>query len=520
MNRLRKLPIIAKLMAKDDQQSGVVLVLTAFVLVVLMGMAAFAVDLGWIYYSQLNTRKAAEAAALAGVVHMPLPSCADPVFGTDPHTVAQELAVAHGYIDGSSGVNVTPSAGANCNQLTVSIDNPINTFFMRVFGIDTVTISEQATAEQLPPLKIGSDESYLGEDPDDSTRDRDFFLAISGRDRGKGQGDAYAALWYDGSDGGDYQSNVVEHRDPSYWYAVEVLEGSASAGQSMNIQIYDGVTHDGDGDGSSHPQDGPTYDWQFGVDYGSPDAREDGSENITVFRVYAPDATPSVWTDNSNLLCSTTFHSLGHGLYELAAENAWATICPIASAQVGYYVVEVSVTGNTNVINGFSMRSVVGGSTSNDTQVYGLGAMSLWQFDTDSNPSFKVARLDEVYAGSELLINLWDISDIGTSATLEFLNPNAAAQINNIDCTVQTRSETGGSPSGFGSDSGGSNCRVSFDDRQYNNQWLDFKFEVPGDYTCTGADCWVYVLYTVSGSITDRTTWTASVNGQPIHLVP
>jgi hypothetical protein len=47
------------------------------------------------------------------------------------------------------------------------------------------------------------------------------------------------------------------------------------------------------------------------------------------------------------------------------------------------------------------MRSVVGRvERYNDTQVYGLGAMSLWQTDMPiRRPVFKIARLDEVYAG-------------------------------------------------------------------------------------------------------------------------
>jgi len=517
MSFLKKVPI-ARRFFREDGENGVVLVLTALSMVILMGMAAFAVDLGWLYYSQLNVRKAAEAAALAGVVHMPLPACSDPVLGTEPYDVALSIASTHGYNHGANAT-VAPSKGANCNQLTVSIGSTVDTFFMRVFGRDAFNINETATAEQLPPLKIGSDESYLGEDPTDPARDRDFFLAISGRDRGKGQGDAYSALWYDGSHGGDYDSNV-EHEHPSYWYAVEVVPGSSSEGQSVAIQIYDGVVHDQDGDGNGNNQDGPTWDWQYGENAGSPDARQDGSETVTLFRVYAPDATPNDWKDNSTLLCSTDYHGLGDGQYESAAENAWDTICTIPNAAAGIYVVEVSVTGNTNVINGFSMRTIVGGSSYNDTQVYGLGAMSLWQFDTGSNPVFKIARLDEVYAGSELIISLWDVSDIGTSATITFGNPNGSAPINSIDCTVQTRSESGGGASGYGSDSGGANCRLAFTDRQYNNRWIDFRFDVPGDYTCSGGDCWVYVSYAVSGSITDRTTWTASVNGQPIHLVP
>jgi hypothetical protein len=393
---------------------------------------------------------------------------------------------------------------------------------MRVFGRNSFNINETATAEQLPPLKIGSDESYLGEDPViGGSRLRQFYLAISGAERGKGSGDAYAAIKLDNG------SANSESRDPSYWYAVEVVPGSASEGGSVAIQVYDGVTHDTDGDGNNVGGDGPAEDWQYaaGNTAGAPagGASDNGSRNVTVFRVYAPDATPSEWTDNSVLLCSDAFHSKGSSSYESSARNAWKTICTIPNAAAGIYVVEVSVQNETNVINGFSLRTTVGGSTTNDTEVYGLGAMSLWQTDTGSNPVFKILRLDEVYAGSELVVSLWDVSDIGASSsgTLEFDNPtNPSAPINSIDCRKQVRYDTGAVKSPYGSDSGAANCYLSFNTGDYNNNWIDFKFDIPSDYTCSGSDCWVYVSYGVSGGITDRTTWTASVNGQPIHLVP
>ncbi len=519
MRLLRKLPLVRRL-SHDDRERGVVLVLTALSLVILLGMAAFAVDLGWLYYNQLKVEKAAEAAALAGVVHMPLPGCGDPVLGTEAYATALELAFSQGYEHGANAT-VTPSKGANCNQLSVNVATTVDTFFMRVFGRDSFKINETATAEQLPPLKIGSDESYLGEDPTlGGARLRQFYLAISGKDRGKGSGDAYASWWLDGG------SLNFERRSPAYWYAVEVVPGSASEGHSVQIQVYDGVTHDTDGDGNNVGGDGPAEDWQYGsgatAGAAGGYASDPGSKNVTVFKVYAPDATPNQWKDNSVQLCYADYHSRGSGSYESGAKNAWDTICTIPNASAGIYVVEVSVQNDTNVINGFSLRTLVGGSTSNDTQVYGLGAMSLWQTDTGSNPVFKIARLDEVYAGAELVISLWDVSDIGSSSsgTLQFDNPNAAAPINNIDCKMQVRFDSGGVKSPYAPDDGRANCYLTFNTGDYNNDWLDFKFTVPPDYTCSGDDCWVYVSYGVSAGITDRTTWTASVNGQPIHLVP
>ncbi len=88
---------------KTAAEKGAVLILVAASLTVLIGMTAMSVDYGWLYYNQLNTRKAAEAAALAGVVHMPLPDCADPTESTDPYTSAIDVAARNGYTDDVGG---------------------------------------------------------------------------------------------------------------------------------------------------------------------------------------------------------------------------------------------------------------------------------------------------------------------------------------------------------------------------------------------------------------------------------
>lgn len=520
----------------ESPQSGAVLVLVAASLVVLMGMAALAVDYGWLYYSQLNTRKAAEAAALAGVVHMPLPNCANPGAGTQPYISAIDVASRNGY-SGVSGATVSPAMGGTCARLKVTINNQVDTFFLKVFGINQLYISEDATAEQLPALKLGSDEPYLGEDPDGgSSRDRNFFLAISGEDRTKGQGDAFAAQRRDG--GGNNPEYVV----PSYYYAFEIPVGSGLIGQTVNVQIYDPQAVDKGGRGNSGPN-GNTNDWVY---RDNSSTATDGWNSKTRFRVYQPDATPNQWTDNSTLVngsCDDTYrgasdsYGASHSNYDPSFDDTWVSTCTIGSATSGTYVIEVSSdygsSDGTDMINGFSIRGANSSgspvSSSSDLQVYGLGSMSLWQFDTGSNPVFKIARLDEVYAGSSLIVSLWDVSDIGSSASIEFVGATSGS--NPIDCEVRRSNDSGNPTTGWMGDSNGgsgSTCKLNFSNRQYNNQWLDFRFDVPADYTCPAGNgsspsspgCWIFVSYDVSGSITDRTTWSASIDGQPIHLIP
>ena len=52
-------------------ERGAILPLMAFFLVVLIGVAAMAVDLGWLFWQSIEIHHGADAAALAGVVYEP-----------------------------------------------------------------------------------------------------------------------------------------------------------------------------------------------------------------------------------------------------------------------------------------------------------------------------------------------------------------------------------------------------------------------------------------------------------------
>ena len=138
---------------RDDQsERGAVLVMTAAAMILLLAMAAMAIDVGWLLLNGSRAKHAAEAAALAGVVHIHTEEAE--AFG-----VARAIAAANGYVDGSLGgsANVNPSRIAdNENRLRVQVTAPVGTFFMKAFGIHTVDLTREATAEFVPlPLLAG-----------------------------------------------------------------------------------------------------------------------------------------------------------------------------------------------------------------------------------------------------------------------------------------------------------------------------------------------------------------------------
>lgn len=487
----------SELLVEGDQQEsgserGATLVLASAVLIVLIGMAGFAVDLGWLYSQRTEATKAAESAALAGVVHMPNPSYQPWGPGAEAFDVARDLADRKGYEHGVNAT-VTPLQVAGFpNRLRVDVSSNVRTFFMRVFGVDTIQLDSTATAEQTPPLKIGSDEPRLGGVSDN------FFVAINGTRRGKGSGDPYSTKCIGTAHDCTSLENTIEFRDPAYYYAIEVPP--SEVGETLSVQIFDGP----------HNNSNATTE-----EYNAVDGKFDLS-----FRLFRPDSTPAEPSDNSDVVCSKTFH------YETDSGklNKWDTLdgCPVV-AELGIYVLEVDIveqlpnpgpSGNNKPVSAFAIRALAGGDPDNDLAVFGLGSMSLWMPKPGTNPVFKIVKLEEFYAGTELILSLFDAGDLNGTAILQI-----TGELSGTECDVRIRRANGTIKSNWGSDDGGSNCLLNVSNKEYNNEWIDLRFDIPSTYTCS-SDCWVFVDFAFANDPFERTTWTAAINGLPVHLVP
>ncbi|MFV2000321.1 MAG: pilus assembly protein TadG-related protein [Acidimicrobiia bacterium] len=485
---------------ESRRERGAVLVVVAAGLVAFMGFSAFAVDLGWIYLQSSNVKKAAEAAALAAVVHMPLttPQVAGSEImpGVAASDAADAIAVEHGYSASSTKV----SRWAKSTQVRVDVSSSTNTFFMSFFGIDTIQLSRFAVAEQLPPLKLGSDGNRLGSYYDDSGNlvvDENYWLGVNGERRRKQDGDPFSTRC-EGSSGCSGTPNPL-HRVPSYFFAVDVPAGDVGA--NINVLIYDGSNDNG------------------GLDL-TDDLASGGNDRFT-FSLIEPDSTPADPSDNRANAggaiagCTRVFDNA-------VGSDVWLSVCSFTPTKQGIHVLELFVDGGDDAINGYALR-VSGGS--GGTSVYGLGFMSLWMRDAGSSPTLQIVRLDEVYAGSQLIISAFDLGDINGTALANVTFGGALAP---IECEVRTLDHDLLNPSAWGiDDSAGAPCRLTTKSGNtggnqgiYNNEWVEFLFDIPPNYTCSGSGCWATVTYNFNGgSPTDRTTWGARINGTPIHLL-
>src|SRR3982074_1685118 len=145
-------------------QLGQAIVLIAFMIIVLFGAVGLAIDGGIAYYYNAGAERAAASAALAGVIFMPkqflsidsIPAGA----GNDATDRAIVAAKRNGFTVGVSGITVTvsrytdPVSGKIQDEsLQVQVTRQVPTFFMQVFGINSITVSRTAGAALPVPAR-------------------------------------------------------------------------------------------------------------------------------------------------------------------------------------------------------------------------------------------------------------------------------------------------------------------------------------------------------------------------------
>lgn len=142
--------------ARARRSDGQIVVIFAGAMLAFTLLSAMVIDLSWFWTSNLRIQRAADAAALAGVIFLP----GDPA---NAFAAARAEATKNGYTQGTNGYTVTPSVDpTNSRRLRVTIAGPVNTFFARVVGITSWQARRDAKAEYVLPVPMGSPENYYG----------------------------------------------------------------------------------------------------------------------------------------------------------------------------------------------------------------------------------------------------------------------------------------------------------------------------------------------------------------------
>jgi Flp pilus assembly protein TadG len=122
--------------AQPADEGGVIIVLVAGMLVLILGMAALAIDVGSFYQAQRQAQSAADAAALAASQDLPASMGAAANDGT-----------TYGHKNfPTATVNVTTNYNNNSSQVQVKVTAQTPTFFGQLFGMTSATVSATAVA--------------------------------------------------------------------------------------------------------------------------------------------------------------------------------------------------------------------------------------------------------------------------------------------------------------------------------------------------------------------------------------
>ena len=384
-------------------EKGFVLAMTGLLLVPLLAFTAFAVDLGSWYAQAVRLQRAADAAALGGVVWA---ADADP---TKANTVATTILTKNGITSANSTISINKNGSA---ALTVTVAAKGTLFFGKLF-IQNETLTRSATAEYITPVPMGSKDNQLGNDPETDSPvghpSPQHWLNIAGRDNPKVSGDEFTSRnctvgTYQCDASGvnlDYTS-VSPPGSLGYVFKVHVDPAFVTTGQALHISVYDPAFTDvGDTCKANVVTTAPykTDPRYAGTalapepnsfctgdnDSGAPKDKPD----TTTYIVRAPDGTP-LDSFNNPAKCAISFQgrnpagvgnalsvpanaTLDSLLNDLSTANLeqmkfidhyhqWVDVCkvPGGSVQAGDYIVQVK----TNALNPASVaKTVVAGAT-------------------------------------------------------------------------------------------------------------------------------------------------------------
>jgi Flp pilus assembly protein TadG len=495
-----------------DDDGGYVAVVLALTLTVLILFAGFAVDIGGWYARAAAMQRAADAAALAGVVWMPN-------FAT-ANQVALDTAKANGFDDAATTISVVPIAvTGNPRRLKVTIQDTALTQYFSQLAIGSPTITRVATSEYVLPVPLGSPDNTLGNQSNTDTKY--LWASISGPGADKNNGDPYSTKCGAGQTGSSCTANLPptgEYRDWGYVYTIDVP--AAGVGRTLTVQVFDAGNY-------ARPN------------YANVETADSQTVN-TSFEMFSPSSFP---LDSSSFYSPTiSMDSTGSGSTKCTSgggrwvildgasastyENTFATLCSRVISTAGQYHLQVKssnipgVTDSGTGWNQFSLKATLSGGGA-QPQVYGYGDLSLFNnlpnLSGNLSATFYLAQIDQIHAGKHIIISLFDPGD-GQSGTYDvnILKPGGAI----TPCTYGAR---GGSTTTVSDCSIITRTTSSGSSGTYNGLWLDIDIGILSTYTCT-TDCWWKVRYDFTGvqagfSPNDRTVWAARLVGDPVHLV-
>lgn len=483
------------------QDRGYILVKFALLLVPLLLVSGLSVDVGYWYSRSSDLQKAADAAALAGVVWLPNVQAAK--------SHAEAAAAENGFpVGGNISMTVTPVEGENRRLKVVLRDNAVGSFFYKSIAGRTIDLSRPALAEYILPVPLGSPLNYFGGNSysEGGVAPPGGYPNLWGNIHGPRtdnfKGDNFAPACR----GGDLcsgQSNP-DHRPEGYLYTIDVPTGL----REFDLQIFDAGLYDRGPDESIE-----TGDRKY--------AGSSTQTTTTTWTMYGIDPTPADTNDLVSIPTSFCSGSTVKGLLELDEGEApttykgrYRSLCKRNGAiPAGRYYLRVQTSGNGAGANRYALRVL--SSPPVKARIAALGDMSMYNNVAAGNATFYLAEVGPEHRGKILELSLYDPGEVsGGNGEIQVIAPNGAIA---TSCrAMSTNNVVNGllSPCKFQSAVSG-NAR-------FNGQTVTLQIDIPTTYSCTIGTipgCWWKIKYVITGQGNDTTTWSANIIGDPVHLV-
>jgi Flp pilus assembly protein TadG len=551
INRVRTIAGADPLPEKDFsvrhelKQAGQIVVVFALMLVVIIGLVGIAIDATYAWREALRVQRAADAASLAGVVYMPGDF-------TTATSTANNAAGKNGFpASGITTVNVIRPSDPR--ELDVSITTQTPTFFSRIFGINSFSVTRLSKAVYVTPVPMGSPLAYYGVyqlcpvtgtctseltttqsggSTGVPTSSQGFFGAIEGEGSNRSTGDAFATYYNNkptlnsqySSDG--YRYNIVAAAAGTVYIYDPIFCATANKAS--------GGGHAGAGDHWLGPNDPTPVSTYF-----------------ILWDTLNTPLAPAVWTksaeldelnqnyiDKSATYGSTTLTDYADQGSPSGAidcqnnnqHNKWVPLGSVAAGETYSLQVTTTTPGNVSANTGQSFENMYSIAVSGGGQVYGSGSMETYANIDSGSQEFYLAQIDRTAgAGKTIEIDLFDPGDVGSPSWMQIEPDGTPAwqpitfsytadngRSNGGTNCLQTYAGSGGSPpSGCGENatSGGT---------LYNNSWVSIMVTLPSTYGDASHPLsnggWWKIKYIVAKA-SDTTTWEVSIRGNPVHLI-
>ncbi len=546
------------------KQAGQILVIFALMLTVLIGLVGIAIDVTYAWRNGFQIQRAADAAAMAGVVY--LPGALDP----DGRAKATSIAQANGYSVAGGATIVVDHAPLDERKMDVTITAPVPTFFIRLFGINQWTISRTARAAYVMPVPMGSPLNYLGigclalsslaTQPPCDTATTSYtksgvtptgtsptsslqlptlgaWAAVITKGGDQSNGDAYLPT-HNGTASNVNTGGTNVSYDPAGYYYTVVIPAGASGG---SVRLFDpgfcamamrGNSYWGTGDHIITGTTNPVSIW------------------FRLLNTEGQPLNPTAWdtqhggVDWSHRWENLTGTDAAGTCSANASHNAWYTLA--SGLNPGQYEVEVTTSspfGDTadntdvNAENNFGIMATVttAAPSGQGPQVFGYDKMAVYNnlATTNALQQFYIAQVSkDAGAGKTLTIDLFDVGD-STAGTLSIMSPDGGtAHTVPFTYTTYTYDSSGArvmnnasncanNPAPCSAAAPGVSSVVvkNATNQSFNNTWLEISIPLSPTYgTTLWNQGWWQVQYQVSSG-NDTTTWSVNVNGNPVRLV-